>query len=56
MLTALAGNDGKTKTQTTTKNIAMPNSSAAFIGAELPEQLERHRCDSRENLVQLLNR
>lgn len=36
-----------------TKQISMPNSSAAFIGAERLEQLERHGCDSRENLVQL---
>lgn len=39
-----------------TKRISMPNSSAAFISAEWLEQLERHGCDSRENLVQLPNR
>lgn len=46
----------KLKRKQEKKNMAMPNSSPAFIGAELLEQLERHGCDSRENLVQLPNR
>lgn len=43
----------KLKTKPRKKYIAMPNYSA-FIGAEPLEQLERHGCDSRENLVHLI--